>query len=570
MQLTKFKLPIEYNDGVRETSPSLISDLELVSTEEAPGLYKRISPVDPLFPRIEKQLAGCFTNNVDFLKDSQALAKEGMSDTGLSVEEGKAMNELRAMIAEEDAFFDKYMYVEWGPLQFLNSNPKFLQILGLFNIGSPVLTLALPIIMMLAPFLIIKLQGHNVSITKYLEVLRLVFSRHSIGQLFSIGTVDWDKRIYILFSVALYAMQIYQNAMACRRFIKNMDVIDSQLSTMDAYLARTISVMEDCSKRCKKLNTYKQFAQDVDSHIKPLRDMREEIDRLTVLGRSKLSMGRASEMGGLLRCFYRMYNDQDFLASLDYSLSLHAYVSFMNAVSMQIGQGRLAACSFSKKNTEFKEAYFLGTDCKGDPVTNSYKLDKNIVITGPNAAGKTTVLKGTLFNVLISQQAGVGCYKKAKINPYDHLHSYLNIPDTSGRDSLFQAEARRCKEILQAVSDNAKPVRHLCIFDELYSGTNPYEAIASATAFLGYMNRMPGFTYLLTTHFTLLCKLLGESRKLENKHMVANHHEQSIQYTYKLKSGISALKGGVSVLQGLGYPEEIVEKARSVLEEVDL
>ena len=111
-------------------------------------------------------------------------------------------------------------------------------------------------------------------------------------------------------------------------------------------------------------------------------------------------------------------------------------------------------------------------------------LNKQILITGPNAAGKTTLLKTTLFNIIISQQLGVGCYKKATINPYNYIHSYINIPDTSQRDSLFQAEARRCKEILDSLTNNSDKERHFCIFDEIYSGTNPSEAIASAYSFL--------------------------------------------------------------------------------------
>ena len=69
--------------------------------------------------------------------------------------------------------------------------------------------------------------------------------------------------------------------------------------------------------------------------------------------------------------------------------------------------------------------------------------------------------------------------------PYDTIHCYLNIPDTSGRDSLFQAEARRCKEILESLEDNKK---HFCIFDELFSGTNPNEACASSYGFIKYLN----------------------------------------------------------------------------------
>ena len=74
------------------------------------------------------------------------------------------------------------------------------------------------------------------------------------------------------------------------------------------------------------------------------------------------------------------------------------------------------------------------------------------------------------------------------MTPFDHIHCYLNIPDTSSRDSLFQAEARRCLEILTKIKDN-EDKKHFCIFDELFSGTNPYEAISSAKSYLTHISK---------------------------------------------------------------------------------
>jgi DNA mismatch repair ATPase MutS len=153
----------------------------------------------------------------------------------------------------------------------------------------------------------------------------------------------------------------------------------------------------------------------------------------------------------------------------------------------------------------------------GHPVKNNINLNKKTTITGPNAAGKTTLIKSTLLNIIFSQQFGYGFYKKAKLVPYEYVHSYLNIPDTSGRDSLFQAESRRCREIITCLIEN-KTKRHFCIFDELYSGTNPYEAVASAFGFIKYLNTYENVDLLLTTHYCKLCKLL-EAENIQNMHM---------------------------------------------------
>ena len=196
------------------------------------------------------------------------------------------------------------------------------------------------------------------------------------------------------------------------------------------------------------------------------------------------------------------------------------------------------------------------------PVKNTVSLDKRLVITGPNASGKTTILKMTMLNILFSQQLGHGFYEAGtRICPYDQLHSYLNIPDTSGRDSLFQAEARRCKSILDETETGS---RMLCIFDELFSGTNPIEASASAYAFLKHLAMSSNVTFLLTTHFLDVCKKLNAH--VQNAHMATSKtSDGDLVYEYKFKLGISRIKGGLKVLKDLNFPPSILHCAQNFL-----
>jgi DNA mismatch repair ATPase MutS len=182
-----------------------------------------------------------------------------------------------------------------------------------------------------------------------------------------------------------------------------------------------------------------------------------------------------------------------------------------------------------------------------------------MIITGPNASGKTTTLKTVLINVILSQQIGFGCFDKLRMTPFSHIHSYLNIPDTSGRDSLFQAEARRCKEILDCIEENGDE-DHIAIFDELYSGTNPDEAVASANAFMNFIVKNDNITCLLTTHYTKLCKKLAKNKKIENYNMKTLKKNDNFEYTYIIEKGISNVKGGLKVLSDMDYPKEILDK----------
>ena len=273
-----------------------------------------------------------------------------------------------------------------------------------------------------------------------------------------------------------------------------------------------------------------------------------------------------------------MHTDVEYEEAIMYSIGFNGYIDCIEGLQNNIKERKINFATFinskdkgknnSKdkkklnKNGVFKKSYYACLK-DGKPIKNNIKFKKNMIITGPNASGKTTILKSTLINIILSQQFGCGFYESAKFVPFKHIHCYLNIPDTSGRDSLFQAEARRCKEILDVISANDEDT-HFCAFDELYSGTNPEEAETSASAFMLYIQKYVNVTSLLTTHFVKVCKKLDKIKTIKNFKMVTEKNENKIIYAYKLEPGISEVKGGINVLTEMNYPKEII--SNSILE----
>ena len=107
------------------------------------------------------------------------------------------------------------------------------------------------------------------------------------------------------------------------------------------------------------------------------------------------------------------------------------------------------------------------------------------------------------------------------------------------------------------------------ILISVYSGTNPYEAISSAYSYLDYISKNKNVRFLLTTHFIRLCKLFEKKSKIINKSMKTNIDDNKNPiYTYKITKGISTVKGGVSVLKHLKYPEQIIKMTNHILEKI--
>jgi DNA mismatch repair ATPase MutS len=261
----------------------------------------------------------------------------------------------------------------------------------------------------------------------------------------------------------------------------------------------------------------------------------------------------------------------DYEASLRYSVGFAGYIDLVDGVARGAKNGFLGKARFNVLNasgeaidTKFVGQYYPTHKHSGTVVQNSVDLSANLIITGVNASGKTTILKSTTINIIFTQQFGCGFYTYCSLNPYTHIHSYLNIPDTSERDSLFQAESRRCKEIIDIIREHSSDTsRHFCIFDELYSGTNPIEATKSAYAFLLYLSKYTHVDFILTTHYHSICKKLRHSKRIRNYKMEVNRDDNdSLVYTYKLKPGICNIQGAIEILKNMEYPEEILTTIR--------
>jgi ABC-type multidrug transport system fused ATPase/permease subunit len=639
-------------DQLCSIDKSVLSDLELIectktvndsanvkndaneSNTTSKSMYAHVfQPQSAFAKRYLGMWAKQFTTSVPHLQDTQrfiaAISKDKTDDGSLN--DFDKVEAIWTRIKTDAAFREKFNYIDYAPLDALNRSPTFLQCYSMYNLFSPVLSFLMPVIMLIVPFFLLKLQGVPITLPTYFGIIKLMLSQHAIGKLiFDMSSVSWDKRIYILVSVVFYFVQMYQNVVSCHRFYRNTFIVHDDLAAIRAYADATIQRMRAFAAHALTCgDTFAPFAADLNRTREQLERMVAALDRIDPPG---LTAKKCLQIGYVMEQYYAVFSDATVSSCMQYSFGFNAFAEHVAHFGALITSNKVAACGFieekndknkdknngnkkDKKKDKKKEeedtnhskivnGYYVATvlsneSSEAGPVKNTVSLDKRLVITGPNASGKTTILKMTMLNILFSQQLGHGFYEAGtRIRPYHQLHSYLNIPDTSGRDSLFQAESRRCKEILDKLTGSTPPsggVRHFCIFDELYSGTNPYEAIASAYGYIMHLTKHDNVDFMLTTHYIQLCKLFqpckllqpekpnsesdkGEkikeyssepsfgSSNIKNLHMeVADRGNYDFKYLYTLRPGISAIKGGIKVLYDLQYPASIVDDTRRIL-----
>ena len=564
-----FKLPILYLDDkdIHTLSDIVSNDLELSSpVTDGKTMYNYLlTPTHQFSKNMVSNWNKQYTTNIPFLKDTQTVIKN-MSEyktvihpyeKEYDVDCDKIM-EIWKETKEDPLFLEKYSYMEWDCLKELNNSNSFLQTLSILNMTSPILSFIVPFAILIFPFIILKMKGIPITVSVYCDVLKNIAQNHIIGKtLQNLQTLSFDKIIYIIVSIGFYFLQIYQNITHCVRFYRNISIINNYLIELKKYLKYSISSMENFCKINAELSTYTSFCKCTKTHAETLQsfyNLLEPIKPFTP-GFSKIA-----EIGYLLKCFYQLHSNMDYENSLKYSVGFEGFIDNLSGISNNITLGHISFTEFSNdKHCEFKEQYYPAL-IDENPVKNNCDLSKNIIISAPNRGGKTTMLKTTTINIIFSQQFGVGFYKSAKLNPYTHIHSYLNIPDTSNRDSLFQSEARRCRNIISSIHDTDDKHRHFCIFDELYSGTNPHESTKTSYAFLLYLSKYENVDFMMTTHLVSVCKKLKKNPKITNYKMdVIEKPDSTFEYTYKMKKGISKIQGAILVLKEMNYPDEIIE-----------
>lgn len=564
----QFKLPIEFNSKKKEVVDNLQCDLELIKTNENNNQNKSfyhnlLNPQTIVGEEMMKQWAKFYCSDQDFLKDCQKLYNNDFELNKLSCND---IWKSWLSVKNDNNFYNKYIYINWDKAKFLNESSIFLFIFSVYSILSPVINILAPFILLLIPFFILKIMKVPINSGTYIQILKMQLNKQIFGRLFTdFNSINMREKIYSMMTFGMYLYNIYQNFVSFYFFNKNIKYISNFFNKMYNYLERTSANIGSFIQKIDNLNTF-------NGHKIYIQNEKNKVDKLlkTIkpIKNIKYNFSGFKQIGFMFKQYYLINQNENIEKILLFTFGFNGYIDNINGLYKHIKNKKLNKCTFSeKKNTiQLKQCYLPFISTEKNIVKNNINLKNNLIITGPNASGKTTLIKITLLNILLSQQTGYGFYSKGKITPFDYLHCYINIPDTSSRDSLFQAEARRCKNILDTINNNPKS-KHLCIFDELYSGTNPEEAMASAYAYLSTLSKQKKVKFLLTTHFIKLCNMFEDNKCVLNNRMetVIDEKNDCLNYTYKIKKGISKIKGGIYVLKQLNFSKNILEKTKNII-----
>ena len=190
------------------------------------------------------------------------------------------------------------------------------------------------------------------------------------------------------------------------------------------------------------------------------------------------------------------------------------------------------------------------------------KTQQIIILTGPNMAGKSALLRQTALIVLMAQTGSFVPAREARIGCFDKLFTRVGATDNISRgESTFMVEMLETAMILHNLS-----ARSLVLLDEIGRGTSTYDGMSIARGIVEYIHEYgKGAKTLFATHYHELNDLEGIFPRVKNFHVTVKEVGKEVIFLRRIKEGGSAHSFGIHVARMAGMPREVLESAERTL-----
>lgn len=417
------------------------------------------------------------------------------------------------------------IYFNSSYLSFFNYNEMYLLIMNIYKIFiSPVITVVSPLSSIIFLFIMYSYYKIDIPFSEMLNICKKLF--------FSQFSGNSKLKIFVSVSIWLffYFQGIYQTINVSKQINKISNLFHNKINTLTKFVKITSQIHKNI------LETKLEF-----KYLNIL----ENLDKLIPSLNNKLFDSEPSlfnNKGKIFSTYYTILNIKEQFEPLLLFISEADYYNSIKELYVEFKKRDNKLCL--PEYVDNKDIIFKIRECwhpylQKNPVKNSIDLNKNVIITGPNAAGKSTFIKTLLLNTLLSQTISLSSSSYFKLSLFENFNSYLHIPDTKGKESLFEAEMNRSLDYISFLENN-RTKKSLIIMDEIFSSTNNVEGVEAAKIVCNKLSKFKNNMTLLTTHYSELSELEKKTKKFINyKFKITRDKKKNIIFTYKLIKGVS-------------------------------
>ena len=262
------------------------------------------------------------------------------------------------------------------------------------------------------------------------------------------------------------------------------------------------------------------------------------------------------------RAAVRVQRTAGALARLDVWASLADTAVLQRYVRPQVHEGRsltLRQCRHPVIERLLAREAFIPNDVRFDPA------ERVLLVTGPNMAGKSTILRQIGLCVILAQLGSFVPAEAAEIGVVDRLFTRVGASDNLARgQSTFMVEMSETSAILHNAS-----AQSLVLLDEIGRGTSTYDGVAIAWAVTEHLHDQVGCRTMFATHYHELMQLPEALQHARNLNVAVRESGDSVVFLHRLEAGGTDRSYGIHVAQLAGLPKAVVRRAKEVLKTLE-
>lgn len=593
------------NKNYTQLNPEFYTDLNIYGND---GIFSKINFTHSINGTINLQKILYYPlNKLSDLYTRQNFIKSIVDNPYIQKELEKQLQDFKSLEkdfiwyhqekTEEHQELLKNVFFQGKWTKFLNNKLWIHRIMSTYNIFiSPLICTSSPIFTILLPYLTLRFYyKFPISISNYFKMLRLIFKNMSFSFYSVQNKFQFWSMIGMCFSILSYIHSIYQSCRYSHKLLAINSLLYQKVSSLKKIVfigteilrllnSEVFSVQEDRQNYIKDLlennkvfldNTYfkdfqflnnkifqHKFLWDKGWIIWAYQECEQIIDKFLPIVNF---IGKIDAHLSIIKLYH---NYQEQIHSYNFSEFLGNNSHNINTINTNIDNIR----TDNNKNYLKIQHFWHPLIHQEKVVSNSLRISKNknktVLITGPNAGGKSTIIKSIVLTAYLSQTLTLAPCKQVKLTPFDLIESYFNVPDITGYKSMFEAELYRSKNYLDKLSNNPE-IKSLIVLDEIFNSTSPVEGISCSHSIIKRLNSIPNNFSLITTHYHYLTNL-EKYPSISNYHVKAKQKNDYYEFPYKIYKGSSTQNIALELLRHKNFDNHIIKDAIYLKDKLNL
>jgi len=417
----------------------------------------------------------------------------------------------------------------------LNNYRIFLDFYHIYKIlFIPSSCILYPLSIILTPYLYLNKYMHlNLNFFKYLGIL-FQFLKMLLKPSGNYRK-DLFKLISFLIYIFVYIYGIYQTFIIAYITYKIRQKLLIKIKGLVDFIKTSIIIIKRSNNIWKSFDIYNINPDDLNKALLKLNNIKYDISSI-----------------------YKLWKDDEYKQSIIIILKVVYILDIINSITKLKKNKYWCIPQYSDNTKIFGISNPL---LNNNQILNPVNLNKNLIITGVNAGGKTTYVKSIASNIILSQTIGIINAIKADIIIYDAIISFMRIRDEVGVKSYFEAETDCCNKMIIIADDLKKNNKKgLFILDEPMHSTPPIEGMSVAYAIAKYLGKLKGITTIITTHFHNMINL-AKNDNYYNICVNAKKNLDKYEFDYKIYKGFSKQTIAIELLKKQKFNDEIINSA---------